>query len=72
MDSILEIDSQIREAKIKRKNLILEAMDGRSQRYVAEKVGMDETKLSRWINSEATLEEEELKKLSNYLGVDFK
>lgn len=72
MDSILEIDNVIEEAKKKRKTLILEAMDGRSQRYVADKSAIDETKLSRWINSEAALEPAELKRLSKVLGVTFK
>ena len=72
MDSIVEIDNQIKKAKIIRRELILIAMDGRSQRFVAEKTGIDETKLSRWINAEATLEDCELEKITNYLGVDFK
>jgi hypothetical protein len=70
--SFVELNSQIEEAKKKKRAIIVNAMDGRSQRYVAEKTFIDETKLSRWINSEATLENDELKRLTKYLGVDFK
>ncbi|MEO7048740.1 MAG: helix-turn-helix transcriptional regulator [Ferruginibacter sp.] len=72
MDSIVTIENEIKKAKERRKSLIMIAMDGRSQRYVSEKTNIDETKLSRWINSEATLEDSELKSLTAYLGVDFK
>ena len=72
MESLIEIQNQIEEAKKKRKTIILNAFDGRSQRYVADKSGIDETKLSRWVNSEAILEPSEMKRLIKYLGVDFK
>lgn len=71
MQSFVDIDNTIKMAKERRKELILNAMDGRSQRYVAEKVLIDETKFSRWINSEATLEQDELKRISDYLGTNF-
>ena len=75
MDSvtpIAKIDLQIEEARKKRKKLILIAMDGRTQKSIAEKTGIDETKLSKWVNGFAELEDSELDKLSNVTGVDFK
>lgn len=72
MDSLMELESKIKKAKIKRRELILEAMDGRTQKYIAQKAGILEPKLSKWINGYEELEEAELEKLSNVLGVDFK
>lgn len=72
MDSLAAIESQIQEAKQKRRKLILDAMDGRTQRSLSEKTGIHETKLSKWINGIGELEDSELEKLSNALGVDFK
>jgi transcriptional regulator with XRE-family HTH domain len=67
-----KIDFQIKEAKQKRKKLILVAMDGRTQKSIAAKTGIDETKLSKWVNGIAELEEAELIELSRVTGVDFK
>lgn len=72
MDTFTEIDNQIKEAKEKRKILILEAMDGRTQRFLSEKTGINETTLSKWINGLGELETAELKKLTQILGKDFK
>lgn len=72
MDSLIKIDSQIEAAKKKRKELILQALDGRTQRHISDKTGIDETKLSKWVNGLGGLEESEIKSLENYLGVDFK
>lgn len=73
MDSFIEIDSQLKEVQERRKEMILTAMDGRSQRYIATKTGIEETKLSRWINGLTdSLETSEVKKITKFLGVDFK
>lgn len=75
MDAATPIDKiylQIQEARKKRKKLILEAMDGRTQKSIAAKTGIDETKLSKWVNGFAELEDKELEKLSNIVGVDLK
>lgn len=71
MDSFTEIQNQIEEAKEKRRELILLAMDGRTQRYVAEKSGVEETRLSKWINGFGNLENDELKKINHTLGTNF-
>jgi transcriptional regulator with XRE-family HTH domain len=67
----LEIVTQIQEAIEKRKRLILDAMDGRTQRHVAEKTGIDETKLSKWINGFGSLDQKELNSFNKFLGKDF-
>lgn len=72
MDSLSVIESQITKAQEKRRKIIIEAMDGRTQRAISEKTGIHETKLSKWINGIGELEPFELDKLSSYLGVDFK
>lgn len=72
MDSIVDIDDRIRKAKDKRKQLILAAMDGRTQKFIATKTGIDEPRLSKWINGFGLLEDNELDKLKQTLGVDFK
>ena len=72
MDSIAAIDRKIQEAKDKRRKLIIEAMDGRTQKYISDKTGIDEPRLSQWINGLRILEDSELEKISNALGVDFK
>lgn len=75
MDSVTpidEIDLQIQEARKRRKKLILIAMDGRTQKSISAKTGIDETKLSKWVNGFAELEDNELDSLSNVTGADFK
>ena len=72
MDSLAVIETQIQKAKEKRRKLILDAMDGRTQRSISEKTGIHETKISKWVNGIGDLEDIELEKLSNVLGVDFK
>jgi len=72
MESIAEIDKEIQEAKEKRKQLILTAMDGRTQKFIADKAGIDEPRLSQWINGLRILEPHELQRITDILGVDFK
>lgn len=72
MDSLTEIDIQLKEAKDKRRKLILEAMDGRTQRSISAKTGINETKLSKWINGFEDLSSEDLEKITQLTGVDFK
>jgi hypothetical protein len=72
MDSLTEIDIQLKEAKDKRRKLILEAMDGRTQRSISAKTGINETKLSKWINGFEDLSPEDLEKITQLTGVDFK
>lgn len=71
MNSLSDIEKQLAEAKEKRRNLILEAMDGRTQRSISEKTGINETKISKWINGIGELSAYELHQLSKYLGVEF-
>lgn len=72
MQSFTEVEAEIEAAKNKRKQLILEAMDGRTQKSISDKTGIDQTKLSKWINGFASLEEKEIKLLQDALGTDFK
>lgn len=72
MESLTEIDSQLKEAKEKRRKLILEAMDGRTQSSICAKTGINSTKLSKWINGFEDLEQEDLYKITQLTGVDFK
>lgn len=72
MDSITGITKEIEVAKKKRKQLILVAMDGRTQKSISEKTGIEESKLSKWVNGYGELEETEIEKLSKVTGADFK
>jgi|GEM_PF-3471213 len=72
MDSLEKIDSQIEAAKKKRKEIILLALDGRTQSHISDKTGINETKLSKWINGLGGLEDSEINNLEKYLGVDLK
>lgn len=67
-----EIEKQLHEAKEKRKKLITEAMDGRTQRYISSKTGINETKLSKWINGFEDLDPQDLAKITELTGVSFK
>lgn len=71
MESVVDIDTQIKEARERRKQLILLAMDGRTQKYIADKTGIDEPRLSKWINGLGGLETKEVKKITSVLGVNF-
>lgn len=70
MDSLVKIDTQFGDVKAKRKQAILKAFDGRTQQSICGKTGIDFTKLNRWINGTGNLEDVELTKLENVLGVD--
>lgn len=72
MNSLAVIETQIQEAKEKRRKLILDAMDGRTQRSISAKTGINETKLSKWINGFEDLNSEDLEKITQLTGVDFK
>lgn len=72
MDSFVEIESEISLAIEKRRQLILTAMDGRTQRDISKKTGIEETILSKWVNGIGKLEEYQLDKLSEVLKTDFK
>ena len=51
MDTLSEIDRQLKAAKEKKRKLILDAMDGRTQSYISGKTGINQTKLSKWIKA---------------------
>jgi len=72
MDSLLKIDTQFEDVKTRRKQAILKTFDGRTQQDISKKTGIDFTKLNKWINGLGSLEDTELTKLENVLGVDFK
>jgi Helix-turn-helix. len=71
MQELTKIEKQIREAKKKRKQLILKAMDGRTQTWLCEKTGIPSTNINKWINGNGELTSEDLAKVSGVLGVDF-
>ncbi len=70
MELTAEIDKQIKEAVQKRKALIVEAMGGRTQKYICTHTGINETKLSKWVNGIGDLEATEIDNLSSFLGID--
>ena len=72
MSEIVELESQLKEAKEKRKKIIIDSFDGRPQSYISDQTGIDPIKLNRWINNTGSLEDTELEKLEQYVGVDFK
>lgn len=68
MDSFSVIETQLQKVVEKRKTIILKAMDGRTQRALAEKTGIDETLISKWINGLLIFEQPELEKIDAALG----
>lgn len=72
MNSLSKIEDTFQSAKIKRKEFIVASFDGRTQKFLAEKTGIDEIKLSRWVNGTADLEETEMASLEKVLGVEYK
>lgn len=67
MDALTKIDSQIRVAVEKKKKLITDILDGRTQRWLSDKTGIEETRISRWINGGFILEEWEVEKIESTL-----
>lgn len=67
-----KIEKEIKSAKDKRKELIVSAFDGRTQRYISEKTGIEETKISKWINGAGEISDEEISLIEKMLGVEFK
>lgn len=72
MDALTKVNNEIEAAKEKRRKLIVEAFDGRTQKFISEKTGVDEIKLSRWVNGFGILNDAELKALKEFTGVDLK
>lgn len=72
MDSISEINNKLTEVKDKRRQLILSVLDGRTQKSISDKTGIEEPRLSKWINGVGELPAHELHTLSKLLGVEFK
>lgn len=72
MTSFSVIDEKVTEAVKKRKELIILSFEGRPQSYIAKQTGIEQVKLNKWVNNAGSLEESELMRLTNYLGVDFK
>lgn len=72
MESLIKLDNQFEAARERRKDAIILAFDGRTQQSIAAKSGIDATKLNKWINGIGGLEEEEIKSLEKFLGVDLK
>lgn len=71
METLAEIESVLKEAKEKKRELILKAIDGRTQRAVSKQTGIEETKLSRWINGEIELEAKELASFNKQYRTNF-
>jgi hypothetical protein len=72
MSELVELESKLKEAKEKRKKIIIDSFDGRPQSYISEQTGIDQIKLNRWINNTASLEDSEIDALENYLGVNLR
>ena len=72
MNTLSKIDDTFQEAKAKRKEAIVASVEGRTQRFLSEKTGIAETRLSKWVNGIAELEEEEITTFEKLLGVEYK
>lgn len=71
-ETFAEISAQLREAKEKRRKLIEDGLDGRSQTWLCEKIGMNTTRLSHCINGLLEFTKDELDAINSTLGTDFK
>ena len=72
MNTLSDINDNFKEVKEQRRKAIVACFDGRTQRFLSEKTGIDETKLSKWVNGISELEETEVTLLETFLGVEFK
>lgn len=72
MTSLSKIEKEIKTAKDKRRDIIVSAFDGRTQRSISERTGIEETKISKWINGVGELTETEIAAIENLTGVEFK
>jgi hypothetical protein len=71
METYAEISSQLKEVRDKRKKLIEDALDGRTQQWLAERIGMNNTRLSHCINGLMEFSEDELTQINSLLKTDF-
>ena len=72
MDSLIEVNEQFEAAKVKRKEAIINAFDGRTQQHISKQTGIDHVKLNKWVSGIGILDEADIETLEKYLGVDFK
>lgn len=71
METLVEINNQIEKVVAKKKKLFDDALDGRSQRWLSEKTGITETRLSKCIAGVLTFEQDELNLINDALGASF-
>ncbi len=67
-----KVAEQLKSAKDKRKKLIEDALDGRTQKWLADKLGLDTTSLYHKIAGLMEFSQDELNTINETLGTDFK
>lgn len=72
MESYADISTQLKEVREKRRKLIEDALDGRTQQWLAERIGMNNTRLSHCINGLMEFTQDELIQINILLKTDFK
>ncbi len=66
-----KIAEQLKSVKERRKKMIEDALDGRTQKWLADKLGLDTTSLYHKIAGLVEFTQEELNKINDNLGTDF-
>jgi len=72
MNEYLQISNQLRLVKDKRKKLIEDALDGRTQEWLSGRIDINRTRLSHCINGLMEFEQSELDEINKLLGTNFK
>lgn len=71
-ETFADVANQLREAKEKRRKLIEDGLDGRSQTWLCEKTGMNTTRLYHCISGLLEFTQDEIDAINKTLGTDFK
>lgn len=72
METYAKVAAQLQQVKDKRKKLIEDALDGRTQEWLAQRLKINNTRLSHCINGLMEFTQEELDGINEYLGTEFK
>lgn len=72
METYGKVAAELKSIKNKRKKLIEDALDGRTQEWLSSKIDINKTRLSHCINGLMEFTQEELDSINKFLGTDFK
>lgn len=71
METYGKISAKLEEIKAKRRKIIEDALDGRTQQWLVDKMPINSTRLSHCINGLMEFSQDELNTINKLLGTDF-